>query len=882
MRNLKRALSLAMASIMVLGMMVVGAGAVSYDDFSDKDKIVNDEAVSMLVELNVINGKDDGSFDPEGIVTRAEMAKMICVVLNGGKDPSLGNVSNYTYTDTVGHWAAAYIEYCTTLGIVAGDGTGKFNPSNTVTGAEAAKMLLVALGFKSEIEGFTGANWAVNVNVRANQKGLFDELSINPSEGLTRDNAAQMVWNALDAGVVSYDYTLITDGSSITSSPTLKDDKDDKTLLEDKFKVAKLEGVIISNEYATSTSTAPEKEGNTILLLTSDDATSGKDEGAKITLKTTTAANLLGKSVTMFAKDWKNGSYDTVLGNPVLSSDNLIATITEDSDSDDVNDALKAAGIKTVKDAVLVENYVRNSDKVDGKDVDRTVSGMEAVSKLTGNGIEVTVISNDDDNEADFVIVTKMIAGKVSAYNANGNDGDGYITVTPFTNLDDSDDRISGEEFDDVVGVKDVAKDDIVLYYRVDDTYYIEKAESVSVTVTSTKGGDTIKDGSDTYEQSALSWKFDDDSSIKKDANLTDVVEIDDEVTLYLDNFGYVIYTDGSESSDDYMFITGADASVKTNFETLTIKAVLNDGTEVTASVNKIDGKKLSTYVEDAKKENKDYSDLDLEKEVLHQIATYTKSGSSYNIKLKKTVAIEQVKKGNAKLSGNYSANSKTIFVIGDHNDNYKAYTGISNVPDVDSVGTNGVKVAYVKDKETVAKFVAVTKAKTSDGDTEGIYILGKTPSAKKNSSDDTIYVTQAYVNGKYVAELELDGYDKVDGEVSRGYYGGVTTSGSNVVDWHDLLNAKKNGADYNQDDWYDFGSYVTDCGDGIISSQNHKTALTYDKDTVVIIVDGTKEMAPGDIDEVICVDGAPSDSDVVVIVPDDDNEHADYVFIIR
>ena len=170
MRNLKRALSLAMASIMVLGMMVVGAGAVSYDDFSDKDKIVNDDAVSMLVELNVINGKDDGSFDPEGIVTRAEMAKMICVVLNGGKDPSLGNVSNYTYTDTVGHWAAAYIEYCTTLGIVAGDGTGKFNPSNTVTGAEAAKMLLVALGFKSEIEGFTGANWAVNVNVRANQK----------------------------------------------------------------------------------------------------------------------------------------------------------------------------------------------------------------------------------------------------------------------------------------------------------------------------------------------------------------------------------------------------------------------------------------------------------------------------------------------------------------------------------------------------------------------------------------------------------------------------------------------------------------------------------------------------------------------------------------
>ncbi len=266
----------------------------------------------------------------------------------------------------------------------------------------------------------------------------------------------------------------------------------------------------------------------------------------------------------------------------------------------------------------------------------------------------------------------------------------------------------------------------------------------------------------------------------------------------------------------------------------------------------------------------------------MENIATYTTSGSSYNLKIKTDVTISQVKKGNASLGNGYSANSKTIFVIGDHNDNYKAYTGISNVPDVDSVGAGGVMVAYVKTGEKVAKFVAVTNAKTSDGDTEGIYILGKTPSAKKDSNDDTIYVTQAYVNGVYVAELELDGYTKSDGNVPRGYYGGVTTSGSNVVDWSDLQAAQSNGADFTKSTWYDSGSYVTDCGDGIISSQNHSNALTYDGDTVVIIVDGTKEMDAGDIDEVVCVDGDPAASDVVVLVPDDDNEHADYVFIIR
>ena len=853
MRNLKRALSLAMASIMVLGMMVVGAGAVSYDDFSDKDKIVNDDAVSMLVELNVINGKDDGSFDPEGIVTRAEMAKMICVVLNGGKDPSLGNVSNYTYTDTVGHWAAAYIEYCTTLGIVAGDGTGKFNPSNTVTGAEAAKMLLVALGFKSEIEGFTGANWAVNVNVRANQKGLFDELSINPSEGLSRDNAAQMVWNALDAGVVSYDYTLITDGSSITSSPTLIDNES-KTLLTDKFKVSKLEGVIVANENATSTGTAVEKEDVTVLLLTSDDADSKQDEGDTITLKTATAANLLGKSVTMFAKDWKNGAYQTVLGNPVVSSDNMIATISESSDADDVKDALKDAGIKEVSKAVLVENFIRATDK---DDKELTISGMADVAKLTGNGIEVTVISNDNDNKADFVIRTKMIAGKVSAYNAKGNDGDGYITVSALVDIDEDHkaDRIAGAEFADVKGSEDLAKDDIVLYYRVGDTFYAEKADSVNVTVTSTKGSDTIKDGKNTYKASALSSKYDDDNNTV----LTTAVEPDDEVTLYLDNFGYVVYTDAVTAADEYMFITGSDASVKSGFESLTIKGVLSDGTEVTASVNKLNSKKLSSAFGNL-------GETAAEELVNNKIATYTKTGEKYNITTDhgKDVEITQIQKNKANLGG-ATANSKTIFVIGDKNDNYKVYTGIANVPNV----TNKDADLYCYAKSGVAKFVVALNATTSDGDTNGIYILGKTASAKKDG-DDTIYVVEAYVNDEYVAELELDGYTKGE-TITRGYYAGVSTSGGNTVDWDNIKNATP-----------DAGSAVTDFGDGIIN--NGKGALTYDKDTTVIIVDGTKHVEGGDIDEIVYVEGDTDASSKVVLVEGtgSDEGHADYVFIIR
>ena len=203
MRNLKRALSLALAAVMVLGMMVVGAGAASYDDFSDKDEIVNTEAVSTLTALNVINGKDDGSYDPTGIVTRAEMAKIICVILNGGKDPTLGSITA-DFTDTKGHWAESYIAYVASLGIIDGRGDGTFGPNDQVTGAQAAKMILTMLGYRSDIEGFTGPTWAISVQTKGNDIDLFADMLINPDEGLTRDDTAQMLYNGVQSWMVEY------------------------------------------------------------------------------------------------------------------------------------------------------------------------------------------------------------------------------------------------------------------------------------------------------------------------------------------------------------------------------------------------------------------------------------------------------------------------------------------------------------------------------------------------------------------------------------------------------------------------------------------------------------------------------------------------------
>ena len=82
MRNLKRALSLTLASVMLLGMMVVGSSALS---FNDADDISNVTAASVLEDLGIMQGDGSGNFMPDKAVTRAQMAIIVCRILYGNK-----------------------------------------------------------------------------------------------------------------------------------------------------------------------------------------------------------------------------------------------------------------------------------------------------------------------------------------------------------------------------------------------------------------------------------------------------------------------------------------------------------------------------------------------------------------------------------------------------------------------------------------------------------------------------------------------------------------------------------------------------------------------------------------------------------------------------
>ena len=197
MRNLKRALSLGLTAAMISGLMVTGASALSYND---SDEIQNQTAVEILGEIGAMIGDEQGNFNPDQDVTRAEMAVIITRILYGN-DLNVDQFKGMNIFSDVPSWAEGFVNLCASLDIVAGVGDGKFDPNATVTTAQASLMLSRALGYFQNTAEF-GNDWALSAVRRATQVGIIGgDMVLQANEGLSRDDVAQMTFNTLTKAV---------------------------------------------------------------------------------------------------------------------------------------------------------------------------------------------------------------------------------------------------------------------------------------------------------------------------------------------------------------------------------------------------------------------------------------------------------------------------------------------------------------------------------------------------------------------------------------------------------------------------------------------------------------------------------------------------------
>jgi hypothetical protein len=201
---MKKILSLVLVIALVLGSFSF-AFATAPADVVDTNY---EEAVEVLMALGVVNGYPDGTYKPERVVTRAEMAKLLVEALGYGQLAG----GQAVYSDTSGHWAEGYIAIATGINLVQGYPDGTFKPEGTLTFDEAVTMILRALGYTDE--SLPGV-WPIDYKIKALDLKLYADTTTQTG-GANRGNVAIMLFNALEQKLV-----VIKDGVAELTAATL-------------------------------------------------------------------------------------------------------------------------------------------------------------------------------------------------------------------------------------------------------------------------------------------------------------------------------------------------------------------------------------------------------------------------------------------------------------------------------------------------------------------------------------------------------------------------------------------------------------------------------------------------------------------------------------
>ena len=203
---MKKLLAMVLALVMTLS-LAVSANAAFKDDKSISDDYA--ESVAVLNGMGVFKGYEDGSFKPEGNITRAEVATIVYRIYTAdvAKNDKSGLYATYNkFSDMAGAgWAQGYIGYCANASLVKGYPDGTFKPSGKVTGYEVLAMILRAVGYDKNNE-FSGADWALHVAQTAQQLGILDNVAktTDLNAPASRELVAELLFQGIQKAQVTY------------------------------------------------------------------------------------------------------------------------------------------------------------------------------------------------------------------------------------------------------------------------------------------------------------------------------------------------------------------------------------------------------------------------------------------------------------------------------------------------------------------------------------------------------------------------------------------------------------------------------------------------------------------------------------------------------
>ena len=431
---MRKFLSLVLALAMAMSLVVVNTSA---KEFTDDDELNYDEAVAVISEIGVVDGYADGSFNPQGGLTRGAAAKIICNLILGPTTAAELHADTRPFSDVaINSEFAGYIAYCAQQGIISGYADGEFKAANPLTGYAFMKMLLGALGYDSDIESYVGENWSINVAKQALgiglNAGLVDEF--NGVDYVTREEAALYAFNTLKATMVDYENKIsanVNGAEVVISNNTAKPvtwsegRNNDGNIKTDGF-------VQFAEEYFPDLvhkddSTKFEAPANTWVY---DKTEIGTFERYDLIVETYTTG-VSGRDI-----------YDL-----------LKSGVIKDNDLEVYVDGADAYGTGTVKVGNVSYKEISAADLVRSNNKDLSI---------TGNGVETTVYLDTDKDLITIVAINTYLAKATADYNEKKE----YAPLNVY--LEDANGKNYNVDVEQVKNVVDVTED---TYYQVNVSY---------------------------------------------------------------------------------------------------------------------------------------------------------------------------------------------------------------------------------------------------------------------------------------------------------------------------------------------------------------------------------------------------------------------------
>ena len=523
---MKKFLSLVLALVMTMSLVTVSAGA---KDFTDSSKINYSEAVDVMSAAKVIDGYAEGDFRPTATLTRGAAAKIICNMILGPTTASALVADAAPYKDVpANHTFAGYIAYCQKTGIISGYADGTFKPANTLTGYAFMKMLLGALGYKADVEGYTSPNWSINVAKQAINAGLNKGLKgdFNGVKAVNREEACLYAFNTLKATMVEYDTTITIGGvtvagarKDVTNSASIETIKND-----DKMQFAE--------RYFT-----------------------------KLTKKSNVTDDFGRPAVT-----WINNK--TEVGTSVDYT-TLVSSYTAKVKGGEVYNDIGSAAAKFDEVTYYVDGKVQPASVVTDLMSDVKKSNKDTFG-ASGKGVLTEVYVDTDEETIDVVIINTYIADVSADY----NDKKEYLSVGVKNYGANAPTKVY---LDDVAGIEKYKEDDVILVQIADGVILnvIDPKTVEDAAISKFATDDYVVTGGNQYD---FAEKINRYNNVLNEYNKE---ELEDKTyDIYVDQYGYAIGIKLHSGTDKYLLLAGYDKTESNlTLKTAEAQVIFMDGT---------------------------------------------------------------------------------------------------------------------------------------------------------------------------------------------------------------------------------------------------------------------------------------------------------------